>query len=250
MTMMCEYSDNRESVLIDYLYDEMTPAERDRFAAHVSACSVCRMELAELDGVRTTLGKWAPPEPQIAARRSALSARPLRSKPIPVWAQFAAAVLVVGVAAGIANVDVHYDRAGLSIRTGWSKPSSLQVQNPAIPAGAAQAPWHGDLTALEERLRSEFRQAELQSAAAARVADAHPAGNEAMMRRVRALVEQSEQRQQSELALRLAALTSEMNRRREGDLIRIGSHLGQIQDRTTVTERQLLGYIQQVSIQK
>ena len=38
---------------------------------------------------------------------------------IPAWAQAAAAVLLLGVAAGLANLDIRYDGEGLRVRTGW-----------------------------------------------------------------------------------------------------------------------------------
>ena len=38
---------------------------------------------------------------------------------LPLWAQVAAAMLCVGVAAGVANLEVRYEGGRLSVRTGW-----------------------------------------------------------------------------------------------------------------------------------
>ena len=47
---------------------------------------------------------------------------------MPAWAQVAAALFVLGVSATIANLDVRYDRSGLTIRTGWSKPQACRAR--------------------------------------------------------------------------------------------------------------------------
>src|SRR6266849_9826120 len=124
---MCTYPD-RDERLVAYLYDDIEPAEWTAFDAHVANCGRCRRELAELRGVRSTLSAWAPPEPARAtpsreprAPNHEPRATSLWWHDIPAWAQVAAALLVLGVSAGIANLDVHYDHGGLTVRTGWSK---------------------------------------------------------------------------------------------------------------------------------
>src|SRR5438477_632143 len=74
--------------------------------------------------VRSRLGRWSPPEP--ARALTSATAPPVGRRgvwaalgAIPAWAQVAAALLFVGVAARVANLDVTYDRNGLSVRTGW-----------------------------------------------------------------------------------------------------------------------------------
>src|SRR6185503_12201003 len=61
-----------------------------------------------------------------------------RMHDLPVWAQTAAALLFLGVSAGIANLDVHYDQSGLSIRTGWSR--SPLLGSPAAVTSTASTP--------------------------------------------------------------------------------------------------------------
>ena len=145
---------DRDEVLVAFLYDELEASDRTRFAAHVAGCDACEGELAELGAVRQQLAQWTPPEGaftvsggEAAPGRSSWSA-PLRE--VPVWARVAAALLVFGVAAGIANVEVRYDDSGLTVRTGWQSVTSA----PASPGPSQQ-----DLAALEARDAAEELQA-------------------------------------------------------------------------------------------
>lgn len=247
--MPCGYAGDRDETLIAYLYDDIDPAARAEFDAHLGTCEVCRVELEALGGVRATLTRWNPPEPgRVLAFESQSGARgggrsrwsALRE--IPAWAQVAAALLVLGVSAGIANLDVRYDSNGLAIRTGWSKPASpqsaptpaavtTQIGN-ASQAGGPQpfAPASkADLAALERQLRAGFRP---QSTMAVPVAPvARPALSEAeILRKVRALIDETERRQQRELALRLAQAITDMNAQRQVDLRRVDQTLNRVEN--------------------
>ena len=225
MDTTCSYRGNREEMLIAYLYDAAEPGERSSFEAHLAGCIPCREELEELRLVRTELAQWAPPEPaagwlssrattyggSTGVRRSWGSA--LRE--MPAWAQAAAAVLVLGVAAGAANVNVKYDDSGLTVRTGWMAPSSTSApavrSNSATPAltsaaNADPAPWRPELASLEQQLRSELKPAGAQTAAGR---ERDNAADAAILRRVRALIEESEKKQMRELALRIAETTNQ-----------------------------------------
>lgn len=239
--MFCRYQGNREEALIAHLYDEGDHAERAAFEAHVAGCSACRAELTELAGVRAHLAAWTPPEPARALAHEAPPA-PRRAAvwatlgEIPVWTQVAAALLCVGIAAGVANLEVRYDRGRLSVRTGWiaSPATDAAARTPATPVGlqtpAESAAWRADLSALEQQLRAEFRAAAAASSPpAAQTADA---GTEEILRRVRTLVERSESRQQRELALRIGELLRDVQAQRTADLVRIDRTLGYIQTGT------------------
>jgi hypothetical protein len=251
-TPACEFVDNRDAVLVEYLYDEMEPAGRAAFAAHLSRCPTCRSELAEMRGVRAALGRWSPPEPGrvVAGPSSAWTemsgGRRRWWRDVPVWARAAAAVLVVGAAAGAANLRVQHDRDGVTISTGWLGRTPVAAQ-PAPEAPLAAAPWRADLTALEGRLLDQLgERARRQDASAA-----------ALVERVRTIVDEGEQRQRRELALRLGELANEMSVQRQADLVRIGNNLGVIMNSTgleAIRQRQvqseLLGYLQRVSQQR
>lgn len=246
--MICAYQGNRGEALLAHLYEEGNPAERAAFEVHLGACSACRAELAELAAVRAELGRWTPPEPARALTFELPSDRARRSgvwavlREVPAWAQVAAALLVAGVAAGVANLEVKYDRDGLVVRTGWLSAPASDVAAPAAPvarqAVAELSPSRAELTALEQQLRAELR------AATARPAVQAPApGGEAVLRRVQAMVEESERRQQKELALRIGDLLRDVQAQRAADLVRIDRTLGYIQNDTgteVMRQRRLL----------
>ena len=279
---MCRYAGDRDGALIAFLYDDAdgeTP-ERARFEAHVQTCERCRDELALLRGVRMQLAQWAPPEPgfaianprSIAALQSVgslrsvadaqgadvLHDRPSRGwREIPAWAQVAAALLFLGVSAGIANLDVRYDANGLSVRTGWSKAASLVPPGPSVRAtdvSAATAPWRADLTALEQQLKNEIRSVQTSahatpvSTAPVRAVSAGDASAGEVVRRVRALIEESEKRQNSELALRIAEVMRDVHAERQADLVRIDRTLGAVQNNLGVEVMKTRQQVNQMNI--
>jgi hypothetical protein len=169
---------------------------------------------------------------------------------MPAWAQVAAALLVLGVAAGIANFDIRYDHNGLSIHTGWSR-SASNVVAPDTHSRAAtddRAAWRAELTAVEQQLRSEMHTSQASSPAGG-LQVAHVSSSDAdVMRRVKLLLDESERRQQNELALRMGEVIRDLSVQRQADLRKIDQNLGVLQDRTGVEvlrNRQKLDYILQ-----
>jgi len=232
--MKCTYPD-REAVLVSYLYDDIDRAERVAFETHVTTCLPCRGELAEMQTVRATLGEWAAPE--APARVLAFEPRTPNLEPrrawwhtVPVWAQVAAAMLVLGVSASVANLDVRYDKSGLHITTGWAKPAAAPVAASApapVATTAAVAPVSADAVsraefdALRAQLQSEVRarSAMVKAASAAPVSGA-TMSDEEFSRRVRVLLDESERKQQTQLAQRLVQLQSDWSVVRQGDVKR------------------------------
>lgn len=249
---ICRYSGDRDQAIVSYLYGDdggFDVAERAAFDAHVATCDRCRAELAAFEGVRTTLGAWSPPEfPSIGLPRRSSTNSPSGGgwRDIPAWAQVAAAVLCLGVGAAIANLDVRYDVNGLQVRTGWSTVVEAPAVQPgqliaATGQGAVAAPWRAELTALEQRLRADLRQPPGPgnpggpgNNIANGAAPANPTNvtSNDTLRRVRALVDESERRQQRELALRLAEAIRDINAQRQADLVRIDRNIGAMQNNT------------------
>jgi hypothetical protein len=256
--ILCGYTADRDETLTAYLYGEIEPAQRVTFEGHIATCERCRKELADLQGVRLRLQEWQAPDlappfvriPEGVAIHADLPAIASTAgndvprartwmRDLPVWAQTAAALLFLGVSAGVANLDIHYDQSGLSIRTGWSRTLMRPIAEapaPPITPATAVAPWRADLAALERQLRTEFRGVTptaptalmVRDAAAAAAADAQ------MLRRVRALVEDSERKQQNELALRVAEVVREVETKRRTDLANIDSILKAMQNNTSI----------------
>lgn len=262
--ILCGYTGDRHAALMEYLYGEMMPDDRVAFDAHLSSCARCRTELAAFGGVRRQMARWSPPDfasiTQRAVENEAAAHDAVHRvwwREPPAWAQVAAAMLVVGVAAGVANLDVHYDaQNGLNIRTGWSQPTKqanvvdssnlsnrANLPNPTAPE--TPAAWRSDLTALEQQLRNEMHAAQTVADPGARGSSSNDAE---LMRRMKALIDDSERRQQRELALRVTALIQDLNAQRQADLRKIDQNLGLIQDRTGVEvlkNRQMIDYYMQ-----
>ena len=239
----CTYGDNRDEAIVALLYDdaEGSPAERGRFETHAASCARCRADIAALRSVRAQLVHWSPPEPSFAIHNS----QSTRSNPqaairdpqwwraVPVWAQAAAALLFLGVSAGIANLDVRYDQSGLTVKTGWLKGpggpggTSGSVATPvAVPAGVTR----DELAALERQLKREIRAAQASAPVVAQTVRAAPVADADTTGRVRALVAESEKRQQRELALRIAELLRDVNVQRQADMVKIDRTLGVVQN--------------------
>jgi hypothetical protein len=96
-------------------------------------------------------------------------------------------------------------------------------------ADAPAAPWKADIAALESQLKNEIHAAQTSAPAAPRTVSASASDAE-ITRRVRALVEDSEKRQQRELALRIAELLRDVNAQRQADLVKIDRTLGAVQN--------------------
>lgn len=260
--MFCTYDGRRDEVLVAYLYDDIAPTERAAFDRHLGSCLVCRTELDALSDVRSDLASWSAPEvadgvggtaPRAALRLVEQSAPPSgwrRLADAPVWMQAAAAMLVIGASLGLANINLTYSpQAGLSVTTGWKQTSAPAPADPApapVQTVTTQpsdpAPWRPEMTALEQKLMDQLQ--------------AHPSASPApddaaLLRRVHALIDESEKRQQRELALRVAEMARDAQVQRQADLVRIDRSLGLIQSRTGVevmrTQQQLNNLAQRVS---
>jgi hypothetical protein len=256
--MACGYAGDRDDALVAYLYDDDDPAARAGFETHLDACARCRGEVDALRGVRRQLARWAPPSYAVASHQSPVTSHRAWWHEIPAWAQVAAALLVLGVSAGVANLDVRYDSHGLSVRTGWAKPAAA-VAGGVAQAPEAAAPWRADLTALEQQLRGEMRVVPPTAASAPASATStastastgRPASADAdLLRRVRALLDESEKRQQRELALRVGEVLRDVDTARQADLRKIDNSLNGVQNRLGVEvlkQRESLNMLMRVS---
>src|SRR5207302_10922478 len=103
--------------------------------------------------------RWNPPEPNLTINPQSAIRNPQWWRQLPMWAQVAAALLVLGVSAGAANLHVRYDSSGLIVTTGWMTPPAQPTAAVTTePAGRLQnAATRDDLAALERQLRLEMR---------------------------------------------------------------------------------------------
>ncbi len=244
--------------LVAYLYEELDEHARGQVEAHVRRCVACAAELAALGGVRRELVGWLPPDVELGfAVVPKAAAPPPRSgwQQVPVWAQLAAAVFVMGVGLAVANVQVRHDDAGLVVTTGWMAPVSPAATEPAraaeaVEAASVQEPWRAEFAALEQRLRAAMPQVQAPETGAPARAAAPAVDADALWRRVTALVEESELRQRQELAYRLTQFNRDMEMQRRADLVRIERGVGQMEGRTgaeVARQREMLNYLVRAS---
>jgi anti-sigma factor RsiW len=250
-TFRCEDKD----ALVGYLYDELTEEAREQLDRHLRHCDACASEVSALQAVRRDLAGWDPPEADLGFQLVSHGARPARTvwHEVPAWARVAAAVFLLGVGLAVANVQVRYDEGGWLVSTGWMTPpaAAVSLQAPVESAQAADVPeeaWRAELAMLERRLRDEM--AARPVTVATERPSAPPVDPDALLRRVTALIEDSELRQRQELAFRLTQFNRDLEMQRRADLVRIERGIGQVEGRTgaeVARQREALNYLVRVS---
>ncbi len=224
-----------KELLLGYIYDELTPSDRQGFERHLASCAECREEAGGLRGTRTHLMSWAPPEPDLGFQ-IVRSARPIeaparRWRVAPAWGLAAAAVLTLAASAGMANVEVKVGSDGIAMRTGWNRGAAGEQAQAAQIAASTSAlqKVQARLNELEGQLAARPATAALvpASAAAGRMSDAERAE---LVRLMRQLVSDSEQRQQVVLARQILQVNHDTETARRADF-----------DRLLVAYRQLAG---------
>ena len=258
----CEFEPNRDEVLVAYCYGDIEGDERAVFECHLAGCATCRRELEALRVVRAQLATWVPPavpsgiqhvlgaarpamqHGQVSAEATTRHAQRASWSEMPVWVQLAAAMLFLGIAAGAANLDVTYNSAGLRVRTGWlasrdgaagstgvSPLADKESASVANPAASSHTPIQQTAEVSPPAESSSHPQTRVQPSAPSRMSD------EEVIRRVRAMLRDSEQRQQRELALRVGEVVRDVQAQRQADLVRIDRTLGVLQNSTGMAVR-------------
>jgi putative zinc finger protein len=220
-----------KELLLDYLYGELQPAEREAFDRHLASCAECRSEAEGLRGTREHLALWAPPEPDLGFEivRSAKPAPVVtpRWRLSPAWGLAAAALLVLSVSAAVANLEVIVGASGVTVHTGWNR--TTQQASTTTASSSTQM----------ERLEAKVRDLESQLAARTVTASSTPAALESgstnrmsdaeILRAVRQQISASEERQKGELALRILQVSRDAESARRADIARVSQGLLQIQ---------------------
>jgi anti-sigma factor RsiW len=223
MTQKFECGDN--ATLVSYLYGEGEPGERSAIEAHLKRCPACAAEIEALGSTRTLLAAWTPPEADLGFRIVSESrSKVLRPpqwwrQPMPAWAQAAAAVLIFGTGLSLGVISRTAEEA---------QPVTVAqapVPAPALAAVTPAAVSADDLAALEQRLRAEMSQLRTVSAPAAPAS----VSDSQLLAQVRTLIDESEQRQRRELALRTAEVVRDVDAQRQFDFARVQRALGQFE---------------------
>ena len=226
---MNHIADNQDA-LLDYLYDEGDPADRLAIARHLQECVTCSVAVLELRTVRGMLAEWKPPPAQLGFRIVQGPAEAPIAMPVDVpqrrwwsqpssyrsWAQLAAGVLLFVAGMAVSQLHVNYADGALTVRARSAAAPPLENAPPTL-AGRT----------LSIHL----------PAAPVEVANTNPASDserreamEELLQRVRTMIDQSESRQQRELALRLSQVAGEVDAQHQADLLRIQQDFGRQQE--------------------
>lgn len=262
--MTVEFNCGNPAGLAGYVYDECEAAERAAIEAHLARCVECATDVAALGATRTALALWTPPDAELgfrvtAARESAVPegmaeadahepARVLRPerwwrRSLPAWAQAAAAVLLFATGGAI----------GMRTAQQPQQPAPVVQSAPGATAATGSTVTAQDLAALEERLRGEMQRMP-QAASTARAVSATTLTDDAIQQRFRALLAESERRQERELALRLAQVVRDVDAQRRMDLAAIEHTFGQMEGVTRpelAQQREMINFlIQRTGLQR
>jgi anti-sigma factor RsiW len=259
------FSCTDKDTLIAYVYGEGDDAQRAAVEAHLATCAACADEVGGFGRVRTTLSEWTPPdrigsfrlvrEEEVAAHAPARILRPARwwQALVPDLAKVAAGILLFAGGAALANLEVRYDSGGLAIRTGWQKatpaaardaanlptartviatptPAAVPAQQPA----GADAPWRTEMASLERQLREEFHRqmtnVRAAGAAAGPIGVSAPvsADERRVLASVRAMIDDSAERQQLWTSYRINQVMGEFQTQRRADLARVQQNLDRL----------------------
>jgi hypothetical protein len=216
-----------KNALIAYLYEECEPELREAISGHLTRCESCSSEVDGLGWTRQRLEVWTPPASELGFQMQVpkQDARlPWWRAPLPAWAQAAAAIVIFGVGLSV----------GLA-RGGVAAPPVASNQPPIVQsAAAAPTVSHTDLSQLEARLKSEMAQLRITPP----VRQAVSSSEDEIMKRVEALLAQSEERQRREFTLRQVEMARDFEAQRRIDMASVRETVGQFQGVTGTEIRQ------------
>ena len=223
--MTMHIADNQDA-LLDYLYGEGDAAERLKIATHLQECAPCSVAVLEFRTVRGMLSEWKPPAATLGFRivQDREPAVPPPHYAWRGWAQAAAAIALFVAGMAVSQLSVDYVDGALRVGT---------------PAGVSGPAARGESIPLPASFPIDAGSGVSGTAASgagatipnnANVAREQSASTEELLQRVRAMIDQSEQRQQRQLALRLAQVAGEVDTQHQADLMRIQQNFGQQQE--------------------
>jgi hypothetical protein len=231
---MIHITDNHDA-LLDYLYEEGDSTERFKIAKHLQECAACSVAVLEFQSVRGMLRDWTPPASELGFRMvkdgdAALSlSAPVNHGARGGWWQgsrvlFQAAAAVVLFAAGmtVSQVNVRYANGEMTLSWGEVAPTPTSRGSIVLPPQPASS------TPLDPLDRNEMERIIREQLARY----ASSGDTEQLLQRVRTMIDQSEQRQQSVLALRLSQVAREVDTQHKADILNIQQDFGRQQEAT------------------
>ena len=232
---MMHITDNQDA-LLDYLYEEGDAAQRLAVAQHLQECAACAVAVLEFQNVRGMLIDWTSPAADLGfrivqegerpdtiadkeSRRGWAWGWPKATGRATPWLQAAAAAMVFAAGMAVSQLNVDYTNGRVVVSIGSPAQENVRQASITLPAENMVAP-NRPLTLEEiDRLITDRL-------------GANPSGTdrEELFQRVRAMIDQSEQRQQRELALRLSQVSREVDTQHQADLLKIQQDFGQQQE--------------------
>jgi hypothetical protein len=198
------------------MYEECEPEVQEVIAAHLKRCAACSSEIDGLSWARGRLQAWVPPMPELRFQMPVPATEPRLPwwrAPLPAWAQAVAAVLIFGVGLSV----------GLA-RPPASPPPQASASRPA--AATTNTASRTDLSELEQRLKAEM--AQMRSTASTPVRQVASSDDD-IMKKVEALVADSEERQRREFTLRSVEMARDFEAQRRIDMSSVRETVGQFQ---------------------
>src|SRR5579862_501640 len=185
--------------MVEVLYGEAPPETARRLEAHLAGCGPCQDEMAAFRGVREKLGAWTLPAPRPVPKRLALL-------PLELLAAAALVLLAFGAGLGLSGSELSYADGHLAFHLGHSE---SQVQR-ALAEQRASVP----------KEREEEPRAQVQAAS--------QSSDDAVLKRVEAMIKESDERQ----SRRLETYSQRMDRERRLDLARMSAGLSYLDGKT------------------
>ena len=217
--------------IVALLYDDGDPGDRSRARDHLAQCVPCRMEYADLKGVRKALGGWNLP-----------ATAPLpQSRPNVRWLQTglaAAAGLILGIGLAVAGRATFVPASAPQTADASSARGTVNASAPQfVSSGQLQEA----LSQQESRHQAEIadlrRSLTLISETSAAPSNAIPAGTQRTASAlspatIERLLKASEDRHARMIESRLAGLRTESELQRQYDMAQIAAGLAYIDSRT------------------
>lgn len=212
---MCEHRDR----VLDYLYDEASPADRRAIERHLDGCDICRDDVQAFRRVREDLLAWGVPEQASVWTPFAPAPVVPWHRQVPAWAMAAAAsvMFVVGAAGGFAASVLGDNGRGVATAQGAGPaPAAVPVSAPAVDPGVVSSLVRQELNAAGFNALREATPVSVTSPMPARL-DLN--AERRLLASAEAYVGASEQRQWLKIRDYLTAVANEqdLERRRDGE---------------------------------
>ncbi|HEX4947794.1 MAG TPA: zf-HC2 domain-containing protein [Blastocatellia bacterium] len=144
MKYQAESHCGKQELLITYLYDEATKAERAEFERHLTDCAACSHELQALRGVREDLSTWQVPfvpHIEVVTPRTATDALRDFFRLVPRWFKitsgFATAAAAALIVFALAGTRISIGNTGVEAKFGVKEITQpIATGQPAAPQAA------------------------------------------------------------------------------------------------------------------